>query len=41
MFRDSLELLITNIKEQCPHVKIGYVTRGIVTIPDSNRCAEP
>lgn len=26
MFRDSLELLITNIKEQCPHAKIGYVT---------------
>lgn len=26
MFRDSLELLITNIREQCPNAKIGYVT---------------
>ncbi|MGN1263575.1 MAG: polysaccharide deacetylase family protein [Prevotella sp.] len=26
MFRDSLELLITNIKTRCPHAKIGYVT---------------
>lgn len=26
MFRDSLELLITNIREQCPRAKIGYVT---------------
>ena len=26
MFRDSLTLLITNIKTQCPHAKIGYVT---------------
>lgn len=26
MFRDSLELLIGNIQEQCPHARIGYVT---------------
>ena len=26
MFRDSLQLLITNIKAQCPHARIGYVT---------------
>lgn len=26
MFGDSLKQLITNIKTQCPHVKIGYVT---------------
>ena len=26
MFRDSLQLLITNVKKQCPRAKIGYVT---------------
>lgn len=26
MFRDSLQLLIANVKQQCPHAKIGYVT---------------
>lgn len=26
MFRDSLKLLITNIKSRCPYAKIGYVT---------------
>ena len=26
MFRDSLELLVTNLKARCPHAKIGYVT---------------
>ncbi len=26
MFRDSLQLLIANVKQRCPHAKIGYVT---------------
>lgn len=26
MFRDSLQLMITNIKKHCPYAKIGYVT---------------
>lgn len=33
MFRDSLQLLITNIRHQCPHAQIRYVTPWYVDRP--------